>query len=322
MAKPELLPYVLLVSAVSSTVLFGGGLLWVLRAERQRASLEPRLRALAAAAQGPMVLASTLRRPAPRRKALPAALASRLAHIFAATGDRIGTFHLAATGIIGAAAMVTSALAAGLQTALAVALGGVVGLVTPAFLVRVLQSRYQRQFLNAFPDALDLIVRAVRAGLPAPEAMELVTREIQPPVGSEFQRMLDEMRIGIDMEEALRAAADRISVPDFQFFVVSLLLQQQTGGGIAETLANLSTIIRQRKALRQKARALSAEAKASAAIVATMPFIAGIGLFLTNRELMSVMFFDPRGRFMLGIAFASMLLGIAAMKALLNRNLR
>jgi Flp pilus assembly protein TadB len=218
--------------------------------------------------------------------------------------------------------MVTSALAAGLQTALAVALGGVVGLVTPAFLVRVLQSRYQRQFLNAFPDALDLIVRAVRAGLPAPEAMELVTREIQPPVGSEFQRMLDEMRIGIDMEEALRAAADRISVPDFQFFVVSLLLQQQTGGGIAETLANLSTIIRQRKALRQKARALSAEAKASAAIVATMPFIAGIGLFLTNRELMSVMFFDPRGRFMLGIAFASMLLGIAAMKALLNRNLR
>ena len=101
--------------------------------------------------------------------------------------------------------MVTSALAGGPPDRLsAVALGGVVGLVTPAFLVRVLQSRYQRQFLNAFPDALDLIVRAVRAGLPAPEAMELVTREIQPPVGSEFQRMLDEMRIGIDMEETLR----------------------------------------------------------------------------------------------------------------------
>ncbi len=227
-----------------------------------------------------------------------------------------------ATGVVGAAAMATSAVVAGLQTAPAVALGGVAALVAPSFLVRWMQSRYQRQFLHAFPDALDLIVRAVRAGLPASEAIELVTHEIQPPVGREFQRMLDEMRIGVDMEEALQGAAERIPVPDFQFFVVSLLMQRQTGGGIAETLANLSTIIRQRKALRQKARALGAESKASAAVVATMPFIAGIGLFLINRELMSVMFFDPRGRLMLGLAIASMLLGVATMKAMISRNLR
>jgi tight adherence protein B len=134
--------------------------------------------------------------------------------------------------------------------------------------------------------------------------------------------MLDEMRIGVEMEDALQDAADRISVPDFRFFVVSLLLQRRTGGGIAETLSNLSTIIRQRKALRLKARALAAEATASAAVVATLPIVAGVGLFLINRQLISVLFVDPRGRHMLGIACISLLLGIAAMTAIIKSSLR
>jgi len=189
-------------------------------------------------------------------------------------------------------------------------------------LLRFAQSRYQRQFLDVFPDALDLIVRAVKSGLPAPEAIELVTREIRPPVGTEFRRLLDELRIGTEMAEALEHAANRIRVPDFQFFVVSLLLQRQTGGGIAEILANLSGIIRQRKDLRLKARALTAEAQASAGLVAATPFVAGVGLFLINRDLVSVLFTDPRGRFMLGVALASLLTGIVAMRALIKRNLR
>jgi tight adherence protein B len=149
-----------------------------------------------------------------------------------------------------------------------------------------------------------------------------VTREIRPPVSTEFRCMLDEMRIGIEMETALQHAADRIRVPDFHFFVVSLLLHRQTGGGIAETLSNLSTIIRQRKALRLKARALTAEATASAAIVAATPFVAGVGLFFINRELMSVLFVDPRGRFMLGFAIICLLLGIAVMKVMIEKSLR
>jgi tight adherence protein B len=176
--------------------------------------------------------------------------------------------------------------------------------------------------LEIFPDALDLIVRAVRSGLPAPEAIELVTHEVPPPVGTEFRQILDELRIGTEMEEALQRAADRIRVPDFRFFAVSLLLQRQTGGGIAETLSNLSGIIRQRKAVRMKARALTAEAQASAAIIAATPFVAGVGLFLINRDLTSVLFIDPRGRFMLGIAVASLLTGLATMRVLIKKNLR
>jgi Flp pilus assembly protein TadB len=267
-------------------------------------------------------LVVSLRRPRPHRKALPAALSAWLDFAFAATGNRIGLLQLLATGVVAAATIGLVAAAAQFRPALAIALGAAAAIGAPALLVQFVQSRYQRQFLEVFPDALDLIVRAVRAGLPAPEAIEAVTREIQPPVRTEFQRMLDEMRIGTEMEDALQHAADRIRVPDFRFFLVSLLLQRQTGGGIAEILSNLSTIIRQRKALRSKARALTAEAQASAAIVAATPFVAGVGLFFINRELMSVLFVDPRGRFMLGLAVVGLLSGIAAMRALIKMNLR
>src|SRR5262245_3867217 len=147
LAEPKLLQQILLIGALCLPGLIGGGLVWVLRAERRRARLEPRLRALAVTARSPEGPVPSLRRPAPQRKALPAALTSRLDRLFAATGNRIGMLHLAATGIIGAAAIATSAVAAGLQTAPAVALGGVAAMVAPAFLVRLLQSRYQRQFL-------------------------------------------------------------------------------------------------------------------------------------------------------------------------------
>jgi tight adherence protein B len=312
----------ILLAALLTTVLLGGAIFRVLRAERRKADLETRLSAIAMTAfsvDGPVV---SLRRSSPQRKALPIVLSTRLDLAFAATGNRIGLPHLVAVGIAAAAAVGLLSVAMSVHPVLAIALDGAAAAGAPALLLRFGQSRYQRRFLDIFPDALDLIVRAVRSGLPAPEAIELVSREVRPPVGTEFQQLVDELRIGTELEEALQRAADRIRVPDFRFFAVSLLLQRQTGGGIAETLSNLGGIIRQRKALRLKARALTAEAHASAAIVATTPFVAGGGLFLINRDLITVLFFDPRGRFMLGIAIASLLTGIAAMRALIKKNLR
>jgi len=311
----------ILLSVLGTTVLLGGALLWTVRTERRRASLELHLKALMRAASNPDRPLVSLRRPLPHRRALPAALSRHLDLALAAIGSRIGLARLAASGITAAVAIGSAAAAAQLRPALAIAFGGAAAVGVPGLLLRLSQSRYQRRFLDVFPDALDLIVRGVRAGFPAPEAIEVVTREIRPPVGTEFRRMLDEMRIGIEMEIALQHAADRIRVPDFHFFVVSLVLQRQTGGGIAETLSNLSTIIRQRKALRLKARALAAEATASAAIVAATPFVAGGGLFLINPELMSILFVDPRGRFMLGLAVVCLLLGIAAMKVMIEKSL-
>jgi Flp pilus assembly protein TadB len=259
--------------------------------------------------------------PLPQRRALPAALLSRLDDALAAAGNQIALMHLAATATIAAVMMGVVATVAQSGTALSITLPVAAAVGAPALLVRLAQTRNQRRFLVLFPDALDLMVRAVRAGLPVIEAVELVAREIRPPVGIEFERLLSEVRIGVEIEDALNRAADRIRVPDFSFFVVSLLLHRGTGGSIAETLSNLSSIIRQRKALRVKARALTAEATTSAAFVAAMPFIAGMGLFLINRDLMSVLFIDPRGRLMLGVALVGQLLGIAVMKTMIKKSL-
>jgi tight adherence protein B len=111
-------------------------------------------------------------------------------------------------------------------------------------------------------------------------------------------------------------------VPDFRFFVASIVLQRRTGGGLAETLVNLSTLIRQRKTLRLKARALTAESKASAMLISIMPFVAAAGLYLVKPDMMSLLFVDHRGRFMLGVAILSLLLGIATMNAIIRRTLR
>jgi tight adherence protein B len=312
----------ILLGALLTAVLLGGALFRVLRSERRRAHLEPLLSTIAMAASNADVQVFSLRRSGPQRNALATLLSSRLDLAFASTGDRIGPAHLVAVGIAAAATICLVSVAASVHPVLAIALGGAAAIGAPALLLRFAQSRYQRKFLEIFPDALDLIVRAVRSGLPAPEAIELVTHEVRPPVGTEFRRILDELRIGTELEEALQRAADRIRVSDFRFFAISLLLQRQTGGGIAETLSNLSGIIRQRKAVRMKARALTAEAQASAGIIATTPFVAGVGLFLINRDLITVLFLDPRGRFMLGIAVTSLLTGVAAMRALIKRNLR
>ena len=316
------MPDPLLAAVLGLTVLLGAVLFQVLRTERRRATLELRLKAITTATPSADRLVMSLRRTRPQRRLLPALLLASLDPALLAAGNRIGLLHLAATGIIAVSMVGLTAAVIQLRPALAITLAGAGAVGAPVLLLRLAQSRYQRQFLDIFPDALDLIVRAVRAGLPAPEAIELAAREVRTPVGSEFRRMLSEMRIGVEMEDALQDAADRIRVPDFRFFVVSLLLQRRTGGGIAETLSNLSTIIRQRKALRLKARALTAEATASATVVATLPFVAGVGLFLINRQLMSVLFVDPRGRQMLGIACIGLLLGIATMKAIIKSTLR
>ena len=308
--------------AVISVALFGGMLLWVSHAERRRANLKARLTAIAMRSLRADPPVASLRKPSSQRKALPAAVVAWLERAFASTGGRIGAPHLWISGIIAAAMIGLVALIGEFSPGLVVALCVVAGICAPVLLLQIAQAQYQRRFLDAFPDAIDLIVRAVRAGLPAPEAMEVVTREARPPVATEFRRMLDETRVGTGMEEALQHAADRVRVPDFRFFVVSLLLQRQTGGGIAETLSNLSTIIRQRMALRRKGRALTAEAQASAAVVAIMPFIGGGGLFLINRDLMSMLFVDPRGRFILVLAVVCLLSGVAAMRVLIRKNLR
>jgi len=209
-----------------------------------------------------------------------------------------------------------------LNPGLVMLLGVVAAAVAPVLLLLLAQSRYRSRFLDVFPDALDLIGRAVKAGLPVNEALTSAGREIADPVGSELRRALDQMQIGVPMNDALKQMADRIRVADFRFLVVALALQQRTGGSLAETLANLSTVVRGRKTLRLKARSLSAEAKASASILAALPFVVGGAMYLLNRNLAMSLIVDSRGRFMVGMAFVSLVTGLATMAVLVKRALR
>jgi tight adherence protein B len=201
-------------------------------------------------------------------------------------------------------------------------LGAMGAAAAPVVLLRMAQARYRSRFLDVFPDALDLIRRAVKAGLPVNEALTVAGREVADPVGLELRRALDQVQIGVPMVDALQQTADRIRVADFRFMVVALALQQGTGGSLAETLANLSSVIRARKALRHKAKALSAEAKASAAVLAVLPFVVGGAMFLLNRDLARGLFLDPRGRFMIGVAFLSLVSGLGTMAVIVKRALR
>ncbi len=315
------------IAAIGTMVLLGAALYTVLRADRRRETRDQRLKAVVAVSTGSDVPGVSLRRPLRQRAVrglflLPGLLA-RLDAALAATGNSIGVPHLALAGIIAtAAASVFAHSVMGFGPVLVILLGGAAAIAAPTGLLRFAQARYRRRFLDAFPDALDLIGRAVRAGLPAVDAMEVAAHEIRPPVGIELRRTLDEVRIGVEIETALKNTADRIRVADFRFYVVAIALQRRTGGSLAETLAELSNIIRRRKEIRLKARALSSESKASACVLALLPILIGAILFLLNPELMSVLFVDPRGRFMIGLAFFSLVTGITIMALIIKRTLR
>jgi tight adherence protein B len=254
---------------------------------------------------------------------LPRKFRAMLNTAFEAAGNRVGLLHLLIAGLISAILVIafTSRLLA-LNPGLVMPLGLMAAAAGPVVLLRLAQASYRKKFLDVFPDALDLIRRAVKAGLPVNEALAVAGREIADPVGSELRRTREQVQIGVHMNDALQETADRIRIADFRFLVVALILQQRTGGSLAETLANLSGVIRARKALRQKARALSAEAKASAAVLAILPFVVGGLMYVINRDLAMALIENPRGRFMVGVAFLSLVTGLTTMAVIVRRALR
>jgi tight adherence protein B len=254
---------------------------------------------------------------------LPRKVATLINTAFEAAGNRVGLLHLLITGLISAIIVIVFARRLlAVNPALLMPLGLIAGAAGAFLLLRIVQASYRSRFLDVFPDALDLIRRAVKAGLPVNEALAVAGREITDPVGSELRRTLDQVQIGVHMDHALQEMADRIRVPDFRFLVVALALQQKTGGSLAETLGNLGGVIRARKALRQKAKSLSAEAKASATVLAILPFVVGGLMYVINRDLAMALLDNSRGRFMIGVAFLSLVTGLITMAVIVRRALR
>lgn len=254
---------------------------------------------------------------------LSPAIAEHVRTALAATGDRLRLTHLViAGGTVGVLEFVLALSCFGLSAPLA-AIGALVGGGGIAFaLLRHAQQRFQRQFLDGFPDALELIVRAVRAGLPLGDAIETVGSEIGGPVGYEFRHIHDRIAIGCELEAELDRTAERIRLVEFRFFVIALSLQRRTGGNLAETLNNLALTIRRRKEIGLKARALMSEARTSAWVIGLLPFIAGGALAFLNPDYMRTLIDDPRGSTILGAAALAMGLGAVVMRAMVKAALR
>jgi tight adherence protein B len=182
----------------------------------------------------------------------------------------------------------------GLPTLLAVLLALIVGVGLPHKIIGKMIKRRVAKFTARFPDAIDLMVRGLRSGLPISETLGIVGEEIPGPISEEFRSVGDKMKIGRTMEAALQETADRLGTPEIQFFVITLAIQRETGGNLAETLNNLSEVLRKRSQMKLKIRAMSSESKASAWIVGSLPFIVFGLIWMINQEYMAKFFSDER----------------------------
>lgn len=177
---------------------------------------------------------------------------------------------------------------------LATLLGTMIGLGLPYMIVgRAIKKRVQH-FNARFPDAIDLLVRGLRSGLPVTETFQVVSQELPGPVGEEFKGVIERIRIGNTMEAALQETAEMIGTPEFQFFCITIQIQRETGGNLAETLANLSDVLRKRAQMKLKIRAMSSEAKASAYIVGALPFFVFGIVWSMNPEYLAGFFHEER----------------------------
>jgi tight adherence protein B len=228
----------------------------------------------------------------------------------------VGQYFLASAGLI--AIVLLLLLMKGLPLLLALFVSLFIGIGLPHLVVSKLIAKRLARFTAKFPDAIELMVRGLRSGLPISETIGVVADEIQGPIAIEFRNVSDKMKIGRTMESALQETADRLGTPEFQFYVISLAIQRETGGNLAETLSNLAEVLRKRAQMKLKIKAMSSESKASAWIVGALPFIVFTLIWFINNTYMAKFFVDERLMIAGGGGLIWMGLGVFIMSRMVN----
>ena len=220
-------------------------------------------------------------------------------------------------------ALVAAALSIlfGLPIIAAIPIGLIAFFGLPKLVLRFMARGRQKKFTTHFAGAIDIVVRGIRSGLPVGECLAIIGREIPDPVGQEFRLLVEGQKIGVSTEELLRRGLERIPTSEYKFFAIVLQIQQQTGGNLADTLANLSDVLRERKKMKDKVQALSNEAKASAMIIGSLPFFVMGMISLINPEYMALLFTETLGQFMLAAGVTWMAIGIIVMSKMINFDL-
>jgi len=192
------------------------------------------------------------------------------------------------------------------------------GLGLPRWVLGFMKRRREKAFTNEFANAIDVIVRSVRSGLPTNEALRIVARELPDPCGAEFGRLCEGLKVGVTLDQGVKKMYESMPTPEVAFFGIVMTIQQKSGGNLSEALSNLSAVLRDRKRLVGKIKAMSSEAKASAGIIGSLPpGVMGI-VYLTTPNYISLLFTEHLGNLMLAGCAVWMGLGIAVMRKMIN----
>ncbi|MEO9339625.1 type II secretion system F family protein [Mesorhizobium sp. SB112] len=220
--------------------------------------------------------------------------------------------------VIGGVALTLIAFILGAPTLILPGVLIVGGLGVPRWVVSFIRARRVKAFLKEFPNALDVIVRAVKSGLPLNDGIRLIANESAEPVRTEFRRIVDAQQAGISIPDAAMRMSETMPCPEAGFFGIVIQIQQQAGGNLSEALGNLSRVLRDRKKMKAKVQALSMEAKASAAIIGALPFIVAIMVYLSSPNYITPLFVTSTGHLILGISLVWMSIGILVMRNMIN----
>ena len=192
------------------------------------------------------------------------------------------------------------------------------GYLLPRWWVGRKRKKYQDRFLDELPNAVEAIVRGVKTGLPLNDSIRVVSKDAKEPVRSEFGRVLDQQAFGMSMTEAVTVLLDRVPLPEVNFLVVVITVQQQAGGNLSEALGNLAKVLRNRKKMKQKIKAMSSEAKASAGIIGSLPFVVGILVSVVSPAYLVPLFTTPLGHIWLGVGVVMLAMGIFVMNRMIQ----
>jgi len=249
-----------------------------------------------------------------RKKAKRPPLSIRLTQAGLKWSKRRFAITAAVFGIVGFVA----AFVLGLGLLAALGFGFAAGAGLPFWMLSFLKKRRENKFLNNFPDAVDVIVRGIKAGLPLLDSLKLIAADAEEPVRGEFKSIVETQTISMPIGEACLKLYESMQVPEANFFGIVVYIQQKAGGNLSEALGNLSRVLRDRKKMKAKIQAMSMEAKASASIIGALPMVVMLLVWLTSPDYIDLLFTEPMGRTMLGCCAAWMTIGVLVMRKMIN----
>lgn len=228
----------------------------------------------------------------------------------------MGRFYAMSVGLGFVAALV--ALIIGMPLLASLGAGFAFAFGFPRWIIGFLIKRRRNKFLEEFPNALDVMVRSIKSGLPLNDAIRLIATDGREPVKREFQRVVESQKIGLSMPEACARMLQTMPLSEVSFFSIVIAIQSQAGGNLSEALGNLAKVLRERRKMKAKVSALSMEAKASAVIIGALPFIVATLVYLTSPQYMMILFTDPRGHIIMLVSGVWMSIGILVMRNMIN----